>query len=48
MNISLSAFVPENFVSRDVFGSSILRQPAHLHTEAEYGANLRDSSRVQQ
>ena len=36
MNISLSAFVPENFVSRDVFGSSIPRQPAHLHTEAEY------------
>ena len=33
MNISLSAFVPENLVSRDGFGS----QPAHLHTQAESG-----------
>ena len=46
MNISLSAFVPEKLVSRDGFGSSVPRQPAHLHTQAESGAYLRDSSRV--
>ena len=47
MNISLFAFVPENYlVSRDGFGSPVPRQPAHLHTQAEYGAYLRDSSRV--
>ena len=46
MNISLSAFVPENLVSRDGFGSPVPRQPAHLHTQAEFGAYLRDSSRV--
>ena len=46
MNISLSAFVPENLVSRDGFGSPVPRQPAHLHTQAESGAYLRDSSRV--
>ena len=34
-NIPLSAFVPENLVSRDGFGSSVPRQPAHLHTQAE-------------
>ena len=44
--ISLSAFVPENFVSRDGFGSLVPRQPAHLHTQAGSGAYLRDSSRV--
>ena len=27
--ISLSAFVPENLVSRDGFGSPVPRQPAH-------------------
>ena len=46
MNISLSAFAPENLVSRDGFGSLIPRQPAHLHTQAEFDAYLRDSSRV--
>ena len=46
MKSSLSAFVPENLVSRDVFGSPVPRQPAHLHTQAESGAYLRDSSRV--
>ena len=46
MNISLSAFVPENLVSRDGLGSPVARQPAHLHTQAESGAYLRDSSRV--
>ena len=46
MNISLSAFVPENLASRDGFGSPVPRQPAHLHTQAESGAYLRDSSRV--
>ena len=44
MNISLSAFAPENLASRDGFGST--RQPAHLHTQAEHGAYLRDSSQV--
>ena len=46
MNISLSPFAPENLVSRDGFGSSVPRQLAHLHTQAESGAYLRDSSRV--
>ena len=46
MNISLSAFAPENLVSRDGFGSPVPRQPAHLHTQAESGAYFRDSSRV--
>ena len=46
MNISLSAFAPENLVSRNGFGSPAPRQPAHLHTQAEYDAYLRDSSRV--
>ena len=45
-NISLSAFAPENLVSRDGFGSPVPRQPAHLHTQAESDAYLRDSSRV--
>ena len=45
-NISLSAFAPENLVSRDGFGGPVPRQPAHLHTQAESGAYLRDSSRV--
>ena len=31
-HISLSAFAPENLVSRDGFGSPVPRQPAHLHT----------------
>ena len=46
MNISLSPFAPENLVSRDGFGSPVPRQPAHLRTQAESGAYLRDSSRV--
>ena len=46
INIFLSAFAPENLVSRDGFGSPVPRQPAHLHTQAESGAYLRDSSRV--
>ena len=41
-NFPLSAFVPENLVSRDGFGSLVPRQPAHLHTQAESGAYLRD------
>ena len=46
-NISLSAlFVPENLVTRDGFGSPAPRQLAHLHTQAESGAHLRDTSRV--
>ena len=47
MNISQSPFAPENLVSRDGFGSPVLHQPAHLHTQAESGAYLlRDSSRI--
>ena len=46
MNISLSPYVPENLVSRDGFGRPVPRQPTHLHTQAESGACLRDSSRV--
>ena len=30
INISLSAFAPENLVTRDGFGSPVPRQPAHL------------------
>ena len=46
MIISLSSLAPENLTSRDGFGSPVPRQPAHLHTQAEAGAYLRDSSRV--
>ena len=46
MNISLSPFAPENLISRNGFGSPVPRQPAHLHTQAETGAYLRDSSPV--
>ena len=46
MSISLSPFAPENLVPRDGFGSPVPRQPAHLHTQAESSAYLRDSSRV--
>ena len=46
MNIPLSPYVPENLVSRDGFSRPVSRQPAHLHTQAESGAYLRDSSRV--
>ena len=46
MNIPLSPCVPENLVSRDGFSRPVPRQPAHLHTQAESGAYLRDSSRV--
>ena len=42
---SLSTFGPESLVSRDGLGSPVPRQPAHLHTQAESGAYLRDSSR---
>ena len=43
---SLPAFVHENLVLRDGFGSPVPRQPAHLHTRAESGSYLRDSYRV--
>ena len=46
MNIPLSPYVPENLVSRDGFSPPVPRQPAYLHTQAESGAYLRDSSRV--
>ena len=45
-NIPLSPCVHENLVSRDGFSRPVPRQPAHLHTQAESGAYLRDSSRV--
>ena len=35
MNIFLSAFAPDDLVSRDGLGSPVLRQPAYLHTRAE-------------
>ena len=38
--------MPENLVSRDGFSRPVPRQPAHLHTQTESGAYLRDSSRV--
>ena len=46
INITLSPCVPENLVSRDGFSRPVPRQPAHLHTQAESGAYLRDSSRI--
>ena len=45
-NIPLSPCVPENLVSRNGFSRPVPRQPAHLPTQAESGAYLRDSSRV--
>ena len=45
-NIPLSQCVPENLVSRDGFSRPVPREPAHLHTQAESGAYLQDSSRV--
>ena len=41
-SIPLSPYVPENLVSRDGFSRPVPRQPAHLHTQAESGAHLRD------
>ena len=38
--------MPENLVSRDGFSRPVPRQPAHLHTQAESGAYLRDSSQL--
>ena len=46
MNVYPSPFAPKNLVSRDGFGRPVPRQPAHLHTQAESGDYLRDSSRV--
>ena len=46
MNIPLSPCVPENLISRDGFNRPVPRQPAHLHTQAESSAYLRDYSRV--
>ena len=39
----LPSLAPEYLDLRDGFGSP--RQPAHLHTQAKYGAYMRDSSR---
>ena len=38
--------LPENLVMQDGFSRPVPRQPAHLHTQAESGAYLRDSSQV--
>ena len=46
MNNSLSPCKPKYLISRDGYGNPVPRQPAHLHTQAESGAYLRDSSRV--
>ena len=35
---SLSAFVPENLVTRHGFGGPVPRQPVHLHAQSESGA----------
>ena len=35
MNVSLSAFAPENLFSRDGFDSPVPRQPAYLHTHRQ-------------
>ena len=48
MIIPLSPYVPDNLVSRDGFSRPVPRQPAHLHTQAEYGAYSRYSSRFPQ
>ena len=45
-DISLTPFALENLISRDGLGSPVPRQPARLHTQAESGAYLWDSSRV--
>ena len=45
-NIPLSPCVPKNLVSRDGFSRPVPRQRAHLHTQAESGGYLRDSSQV--
>ena len=45
-SILLSPCGPENLVSRDGFSRPVSRQPAPVHTQAESGAYLRDSSRV--
>ena len=45
-NIPLAPCVPESLVSRGGFSRPVPRQPVHLHTQAESGAYLRDSSRV--
>ena len=45
-NVPLSPCVPDNLVSRDGFSRPVPRQSAHLHTQAESGAYLRDCSRV--
>ena len=37
---SLSAFAPENLVSRGGFGSPVQRQPAHLSTQAKSSAYI--------
>ena len=46
MEISVSAFVPANFVSRDGFGSPVPRSLLISILEGESGAYLWDSSRV--
>ena len=45
MNILLSPYVPESLIPRDGFSRPVLRQPAHLQTQAESGAYSRNPSR---
>ena len=42
VTFSLSPLANENLVSRDGIGSPVPRKLAHLHTQAESGAYLRD------
>ena len=44
VSISLSLFAPENLVSRNGFGSPVLRHPFIYRTQAESYAYLRDSA----
>ena len=44
--VPLSPCEPKNLILRNGFSRPVPRQPAHLHTQAESGAYLRDSSRV--
>ena len=42
----LTPFAPENLILRDRFDSSVPRQSANFHTQAEFGAYLWDPSQV--
>ena len=46
MSILLSPYVPESLVSRDDSSRPVSRQPAHLHTEAEYNSVVTDVCQI--